>query len=308
MDEQDRTASLMTPAKLAQVKRRGASPAAWLNQMAADAGHTHVKRLGELCRDLQMQAGHRDFSPLGRELGRLAEVLPRLDFGLLQSKGLLARLKGKHRTAGAEFAGQYERIDEAAQALADSTKLLRQAQGEQAGGTDLTLLEFSVEFQALEKIIDQGARWLQDMRNQLKVRQAEEHDEAAQRQIQDDETRCELLVARLKALRALSSAAQQVHQQAQATAARRAGLVQMLQQALALDLKDWRSRVSTLASAAAADGGGAAGLNLENPMESHRDLQLCVKQVIADCGQLQAHEAALAEALAALGEQLQAAA
>jgi hypothetical protein len=144
------------------------------------------------------------------------------------------------------------------------------------------------------------------MRNQLKVRQAAENDEAAQRQIQDDETRCELLVARLKALRALSSAAQQVHQQAQATAARRAALVQMLQQALASDLKDWRSGVSTLASAA--DGGATSGLNLENPMESHRDLQLCVKQAIADCGQLQAHEAALAEALAALGEQLQAAA
>jgi hypothetical protein len=307
MDEQDRTASLMTPAKLAQVKPRGAgTPAAWLNQMATDAGHTHVKRLGELCKDLQAQAGCRDFSPLAGELGRFAQVLPQLDFGLLQSKGLLARLSGKHRTAGAEFAGQYRHIDEAAQALAARIKGLQQEQREQAGGTDLTLLEFTVEFQALEKIIDQGARWLQDMRNQLKVRQAAQNEEAERQQIEVDEARCELLVARLKALRALSSAAQQVHQQAQATAARRAALVQMLQHALASDVKDWRNGVSTLASAA--DGGATSGLNLENPMESHRDLQLCVKQAVADCGQLQAHEAALADGLAALGEQLRAAA
>jgi hypothetical protein len=288
------------------VKPRGAAnPAAWLNQMAADAGHSHVKRLAELCKDLHAQAGRRDFSPLAGDLGQFAAVLPQLDFGLLQSQGLLARLKGKHRTAGAEFAAQYQRIDEAARALAERTRGLQQKQGEQVGGTDITLLEFTVEVQALEKIIDQGARWLQDMRNQLKVRQAAQNDEAARRQIEDDEARCELLVARLKALRALSTAAQQVHQQAQATAARWAALVQMLQQALASDVKDWRNGVSALASSV--EGGVTPGLNLENPMESHRDLQLCVKQAIADCGQLQAHEAELAAGLAALGEQLAAA-
>ena len=38
MADTDRTASLMTPSKLAQVKPRGpVSPAAWLDQMAADA-------------------------------------------------------------------------------------------------------------------------------------------------------------------------------------------------------------------------------------------------------------------------------
>lgn len=49
MFEPDGTASLMSPAKLAQMKpKAAATPAAWLNQMAADEGHLHVRRIAEL--------------------------------------------------------------------------------------------------------------------------------------------------------------------------------------------------------------------------------------------------------------------
>ena len=294
MDDTDRTASLMTPAKLAQVKpRTPVSPSAWLDKMAADAGHQHVKRIGELSAELRAQAG-RDYRPLASVLSRLAETLPMLDFGLLQARGFMARLSGKSRTAGAEFASQYEQIDAALQALA--TQMQAQSkQGEPAAGAGRPLLELDVELRSLEKMIDQGARWLQDMRSQLKIREAAGGDEADRRLIDDDAARCELLVVRLKALRALSSAAQQSHQQAEAVATRRASLSQMLQRALANDVKDWRKRISPLAESAR--HGGTSALNLEGAMDCHRDLQLCIKQAIADCGQLQAHEKALAEGL-----------
>jgi hypothetical protein len=305
MDDQDRTASLMTPAKLAQVKPKGpATPAAWLDQMAADAGHQHLRRIADLRTDLEAQAGRRDLSSVTAELSHLAETLPRLDFGLLQNRGWLARLSGKSKSAGTEFETQFEQIDGVAKALSVQAEALQARQGEQVTGNDLTLLELEVEYRAIEKILDQGARWLQDMRNQLKTREAAVTDDAGRQQIKDDAMRCEILVARLKALRAVSSAAQAAHQEAQQTAARRAGLVQMLQQALATDVKDWRARISKLASAAG--DGDAPALSLEGPMESHRDLQLCVKQAIADCAQLQAHEKALAASLAALGAQLEA--
>jgi hypothetical protein len=105
MADHDRTASLMTPATLAAQGAPSAavSPAAWLNQMAADAGYAHVRRLGELREEMQKQAGLRDFSPVTAELTRLAEALPQLDFGLLQARGWWARTTGKSRTAGAEF-------------------------------------------------------------------------------------------------------------------------------------------------------------------------------------------------------------
>jgi hypothetical protein len=307
MEDEDRTASLMSPAKLAQMKPKApVSPAAWLDRMATDAGHQHVRRLAELRADLQAQAGKRDFTPLESAISRLAGVLPQLDFGLLQQKpGFLARLSGKNKNAVTEFASQYDQIDAAANALAEQAKALQGKQAEQASRTDLALLEFEVEFRAIDKIIDQGARWLQDMRTQLKAREAAGGDEAALKQIREDAQRCELLVARLKALRALSSAAQAAHEQAQTTAARRATIVQSLPSSLASHVKDWRGRIAPLADAARE--GESAPLSLEGPMDCHRDLQLRVKQAGADCGQLQAHEKALAESLEALDAHVQAA-
>jgi len=306
MADPDRTASLMTPAKLAQVKPRApVSPAAWLDQMAADAGHVHVGRLAELCRELLAQDRLRDIAPAAGALAGLADALPGLDFGLLQPRGWWARTTGKSKTAGAEFAAQFERIEEVSRSLAGHVQALQKKQQERVTVSELTLVEVEVEMRAIEKILDQGARWLQDMRNQLKARGASATDAQSQQAIKDDTLRCEILVARLKLLRAVGSAAQHAHQQAKAAAVRRAAVLQLLQQAVATNVKSWQARLSRLA--AVAGDGDAPALNLEGPMESHRELQLCIKQAIADCGQLQAQEKALADSLAALDSQLQAA-
>jgi hypothetical protein len=306
MADPDRTASLMTPAKLAQARPKApVSAAAWLDQMAADAGHVHVRRLAELCGELQAQDRLGDIQPAAAALASLAEALPRLDFGLLRSRGWWARTTGKSRSAGAEFAAQFEKIEEVSRGLAAHVQALQTRQ--QAHGTvsELTLVEIEVEVRAIEKILDQGARWLQDMRNQLKAREAGAADAPSRKAIEDDALRCEILVARLKLLRAVSSAAQHAHQQAQGAAVRRAAVLQLLQQAVATNVKSWQARLTTLAGVAGDDD--APALSLEGPMESHRELQLCVKQAIADCGQLQAQEKALAEGLAALDTQAQAA-
>lgn len=308
MDDPDRTASLMTPSKLAQIKpRSAASPAAWLNQMAADAGHLHVRRLRELRSELQAQARLRDVSPLVSELALLAEALPRLDFGLLQSRGWWARTTGKSRSAGADFAAQFDHIDQVARGLAAQTQASQKGPQEQVTGTALTLVEVEVEveYKAIDRIIDQGARWLHDMRTQLKTRQAAGAETADPEQLRADDARCDILVGRLKVLRAVSSAAQQSHQHAQGATARRAALLQLLQHALASGAKAWQARLSALA--AAAGEGSSPALSVEAPMEAHRELQLCVKQAVADCGQLQGQEKALAESLAVLGMQLEAA-
>jgi hypothetical protein len=305
MQDPDRTASLMTPSKLAQVKPRPpVSAAGWLDQMAADAGHLHVHRLADLQERLRAQVGQLDFSGVAAALAQLGQILPQLDFGLLQRHGWWARTLGKNRGAGGEFAAQFERIEGAAKALAAQNQLLRQSQ-ERLPASDRTLLEVEVELGAIDNIIDQGTRWLQDMRNQLKARQAAPADDAARRQIDEDAGRCEMLVARLKLLRAVASAAQQARQQSQELGAGRAALMQMLQHALNVDVKDWRKRISAVASASTDSGSPA--LSLEGPMDSHRDLQLCVKQAIADCSQVQVHEQALAQQLDTLGRQLQAA-
>ncbi|MGZ5785873.1 MAG: hypothetical protein ACXWJM_08120 [Ramlibacter sp.] len=295
----------MTPAKLAQVKPRGpVSPAAWLDQMAADAGHQHVRRLAELRAELEAPDSRRGFGGVTAALGRLAEVLPRLDFGLLQSRGWWARTTGKARTAGAEFAKCFEEIDEAAKGLVAQAQALQKAEAEHAGG-ERRWMEFEVEYHAIEKIIDQGARWLQDMRNQLKTREAGASDAQSLQAVKDDAARCEILVERLKKLRAVTSAAQAAQQHAQEAAKRRGALVQQFQQAAGAQVKTWRNRIGAIAANAADDS--APALSLEEPMESHRELQLWLKRAAADCAQLQGHEEISAQGLAALAAPLEAA-
>lgn len=306
MPESDRTASLMTPAKLAQVKPKApVSPAAWLDQMASDAGHPHVRRIAELEEHLRAHVQGQDFSSLARELAGLAQALPLLDFGLLQSRGWWARATGKGRGAGNGFAAQLERIEEALQALIAQERVLRTKQL-QMPATDRTLLELDVEARAIEQIIDQGTRWLQDMRAQLKARESALADAEAdaRRQIDDDTARCELLVTRLKSLRSIASGAQQARQQAQETAGRRGALMKLLQHALAADVKEWRADVSALASSLQ---DSPSARSLDAAMGSHRDFQLCIKQAVADCTQLQLQEKALAEQLAALASHVHAA-
>lgn len=307
-EDHDRTASLMSPAKLAQLKpRAAASPAAWLDQMASDAGHMHVRRLGELTRQLPApaRAAGEAAAALATALQALGDALPLLDASLLQPRGWLARATGKARSAGAEFAAQFERIEEAGRQFKEAAAAWQKGQPG-AAGAERTLLEFEVEWRAIEKIIDQGARWLQDMRSQLKARQAAAGgDEQAQQQLRDDAARCELLVARLKLLRATASAAQQVHQQAQAVSARHAGLLQVLQQCTSGDLKNWQARWAPVA--AEARESGSTTLSLEEPAAVQRALGERLAQIAANQAQLRDQENALAEGMGALSQQLQAA-
>jgi len=296
MHDPDRTASLMTPAKLAQAPPKAAvSPAAWLDQMAADAGHQHVARVAQLHTALALQLGQRDFAPLAAELQRVAEALARLDFGLLQPRGFIARLAGINRNAGAQFAAQYERIDETLRAMPAQAAAMHAGEASRA---DRALVELAVEYGAIDKIIDQGSRWLQDMRNQLKSREARSPGDEERRQIAEDALRCEILVARLKTLRAISSSTQQLHAQAQATEHRRSALVQLLQQTFVSDTKIWRGHISPLA--AAKREGRSTAAAVDAAMESHRELQLRARQALADCAQLQTHQQAFVRALGAL--------
>lgn len=298
MDD-DRTASLMSPAKLAQMKPKAAStPAAWLTQMAADAGHLHVGRIGEIGDLLKAQARMPGLGAVAARLEELAEVLPRLDFSLLEPQGWWARTSGKNKSSGSEFATQFEQIDAAASDVAKAAGALPSGQQAEAAQLERTLVELDVEYRAIEKIIDQGARWLQDMRNQIKVRQAAATDPQAHRAVVDDSVRCDILVDRLKLLRALCNAASPLPEQARANAQRRAALVQALQQSLASDLKDWRSALSALA--AAATDGKSPAQGVDGPREAHKDLQATVAKAISACGQVLEQEQNLARSLAAL--------
>jgi hypothetical protein len=302
MPDSDRTASLMSPAKLARMQPQvPVTPAAWLDQMAADAGHQHVKRIEELAEVLREQASSPELAAVAAQLERLAAALPALDFALLQSRGWWARTSGKSRSGGVEFAGQFERIDEAARSLAGVAATLGHEQQADAALAERALVELEVEYRAMEKIIDQGARWLQDMRNQLKLRQAEAVDVQAQQAVLEDAKRCDILVSRLKMLRSLCNAASQVIELARATAERRTELAQTLQRELGSDVRGWHARLHLLAEAAGAGKTPSSGL--QRSIDSHDELQSSVKKAVSACGQLLVQEQALVRGIAALGRQ-----
>jgi hypothetical protein len=306
--DDDRTASLMTPAKLAQLKVRpqAASPGAWLDQMAADAGSGHVRRLLDLRQQLEavVRAGEGELRPLATHCQGLHDALERLEFARLQPRSWLARATGKGKEAATAFAQQHERMQRAAEDLHDDVKDLLRKQSARAA-IDRMLLEFGAEVRALEKIMEQGTRWLQDMRNQLKARTAAGGDAAAQQQIGDDNARCEVLVERLKLLRAVVSATQQAMQRAGAALAGRGAVLASLQQLLDNEWKAVRQKIAAVADAAAS---GPASGDVDRAGRARKGLQGLLQQAGQDCGAAQANEQAAADELAALQAPLQAAA
>jgi hypothetical protein len=307
--DDDRTASLMTPAKLAQLKVRpapAASPAAWLDQMAADAGSGHVRRLLELRQQLEAQLRDRDVRAMAASCHALYDSLDMLDLALLQPKGWLARAAGKGKEAATSYLAQHERVSRAAEDLADEARVLQRKQQAQASGTERLLMEFGVEIRALEKIMDQGARWLQDMRNQLKTRQAQGGDDAAREQIRQDTARCEVLVGRLKQLRAATSAAQEAAERSKSALDRRASLAATIQQLLEKEWKAAGQSFDSVAEEAAANG--TAPKSLDNARKGKQELSVALQQAGQDCSTLESQEQGACDVLAALQAPLQAAA
>lgn len=300
-DDHDRTASLMSPGKLSRLKPQpAATPEAWLDRMAADVGRLQVDNLLEVQQALAQQALDRAAGALASDLQALAEAQQQLDFSLLQTRGWWARTTGRARSAGAEFAAQVEMISARVQSVTARAGELSRNHGAGAAATDRSLLNLDVEYRALDKIVEQGAKWLQDMRGQLQQRHAAAAtDPAAQQKVREDAARCEILVARLKALRALSATAQQVLGQTRDLLAARGALVQHLSQALSSTSRSWNARMGSLAQAAQA-GADSPELSVEAPQEIHRQMQQQVSQAQADCARL----ASLEEAAATVVEQM----
>jgi hypothetical protein len=308
-ESDDRTASLMTPAKLAQMQLRpkpASSQAAWLDQLATDAGAGHVRRLIDLHQQLEARARERDWAAVATAAEALRASLSALDFSQVEPQGWIKRVTGRGKEAAAGFVAQAERIGRAGEDLADEVRSAHKQHVQANAAADRTLLECEVEVRAVEKIMDQGARWLQDMRAQLKVREIEGGDAAARQTIAEDTARCELMVARLKQLRAVVSSAQQATERSKAAAGRREGLVGTLQGVLDKELPTWQKRLARVTEQAASEGSASEGV--DRARQAQQALQSALKEAAADAGRLQAQEDALAEELAALRPPLQAAA
>jgi chromosome segregation ATPase len=304
---EDRTASLMTPAKLAQLQVRpqpAASPAVWLDQLASDAGSGHVRRLMDLRRQLEAQMRASELAGIAGGFSQMEEAVAAVDLGLVQPRGWLARATGKGRESAGDFAAQHEAMMRAGEAFASQVRTLQKAQPSQAA-MDRTLLELEVELRLIEKIMDQGARWLQDMRTQLKTRESA-NDPALRQRIEEDSARCELLVTRLKQLRAASAATQQTMQRCKEGGPRRAHVLAVVQAVLDGEWRAWRRAAIDVAEQVA--GSGSADEGIEAARRTREHLQSALRQAREDVAAAQSQDEAVAGEVADLQASLQAAA
>jgi hypothetical protein len=307
--DDDGTASLMTPAKLAQLKMRpkpAATPAAWLDQLATDAGSGHVRRLVDVCKLLESQAGGPGCEAVATALQALHTAAGKLDYSVVQPRGWLARATGKGKEEAADFIAQHARIGRAGEDLADEVRALQKKQQAQATALERSYAEAKAEVEALEKIMDQGARWLQDMRTALRTRQGAGGDAAAQQQIKEDTARCELLFERLKQLRAASSAVQHAVERCRTVTRSRASLGESLQLTLDGEWTGWQKTVAPLVEEVVATGSITQAVG--GAKEAQDELQAVLKQAGKDCRALETQEQALADEIAALQAPLQASA
>jgi len=307
-DSHDRTASLMTPARLAQLKvrpRPAPSATAWLDQLAADAGSGHVRRLLDLRHQLAALLHAGEVRAIVAGCDALGQALAQVDFSLVQPRGWLARVTGGGKEPATRFAAQQAAVLRDGQAWAAEVHTLQKEQPARRTAVEHTLVECEVELRAIEKILDQGARWLQDMRAQLKARGAET-GEAAQQKAGEDEARCELLVARLKLLRAASAAWQPVLQHGRAACNARATLAARCIQLLAEEWPAWRQRAEDLAEDASAHGNAGADADLAR--QALARLQAALQSAGEQARDAQARDQALADEVVALQGSLQAAA
>ena len=88
-------------------------------------------------------------------------------------------------------------------------------------------------------------------------------------------------------------------------AEKRASTLALLQQAWEGDVKAWQVAMRPVVAEATETGSASQGLELAR--KSHQELQVSVQQALRDCEQLQVHEQAVLDALAAASGPLQAA-
>ena len=306
MSDSERTAAFMTPAMMGKMAAAPAPVVAPSAQLLRDppgeVGREAVAHLAGVRRELEQQVHERDLQPLASEFQRLHVSLEQLDFEQLRPRGWLARTTGKARSAGAEFFQQYEQAAEAAQAMGKQAAALQKLHVAQVATTERLLVEMEVECSALEQTVEQNARWLQGVRKELQQRHASAADAAAVAIVKEDAARCELLVARLKTLRAVAAAAQRTLEHARGALVQRLALLQTLEQGQARATRAWNERLS--GTAAAAERGEGGNLSIEAPQELHHQMQQQVAQTAQECALVQRHEAALAVELAALSQAL----
>ena len=302
VQDPNRTASLMTPARLAQIQANEAeAPEAGLAQPEVDTGSIQLTQLLRLQGLISVQAGARDYAPLSVQLEKLADTLPQLDLALVQISGWWARTTGKSKKAADQLTDQCAQIAQCNQCVLEEIDALQKKMRGEASKTGRLLMELEMEHQALKGLIEKSLRWLGAQQIRLK----ELHAADSRQQLSDEAAHCESLVLRMESLQTISTSTQQTLALIRTAASQRSALLQLCQHALVTDMTNWQKRVPALPTAMLKSAGSA--LAVEGPIQTHHALHQRVTEACLACAVLHKDEQAQADSLATLAQQLLAA-
>lgn len=288
MSDHERTAALMVPSKLAEmVPAKKSTP--WFEQPATQVGEVQIDHLAATLEALRVSLRTDSTGPLGDVLRNWQQRHDELSFEGLQVRGWWGRATGKSKSAGAEFAEQVARLV-ALQAQAETQGTQFQDEHvSRAAEDERLMIDAELDLRALDDLVEKGAKWLQDMQAELKRRHVAALDDAARQGVRRDVARCEALVPRLKALRALGASTRKVIVPLREAQALRQVQVQLLSRDLHAAARAWRGRLVSLA-AAVEEGVNGPELSLEGPQEVHLQLGKQLQKLSDGLSQLRAAE------------------
>ncbi len=302
MSDHERTAALMVPSKLAEmVPAKKSAP--WFDQPAAQVGEVQMEHLAATLEALQQSQRNDSAGALEDALRNWQQRHEELSFEGLQVRGWWGRATGKSKNAGAEFADQVAKLV-ALQGNVDAQGGQFQDENTRRAAADERLMiDAELDLRALDDLVDKGAKWLQDMQAELKRRHAAALDDAARQAVRRDVARCEALVPRLKALRALGAATRKVILPLREAQSLRLTQGQLLLRDLSGAARAWRGRLVSLA-AAVEDGANGPELSLEGPQEVHSQLGKQLQKSCDGMSQLRTAEAQWESALPHMADSL----
>lgn len=273
--------------------------AAWIGELLADVNGAQVRKLRELRAALQAGALEWDAAGLAHWINALHSAGRELHFENLQPTWL-ERITGRYRTAHARFIAAHERmLGCAAQLRAEAESLAKALRGHTVAARRL-LVEFDLEWNALQREVDQGVNWLEALCAQLgepgvggaKDPQLERLAAHAQGQTRE-----------LKRLQVAASISREVGVRAQALIHRRSILLDHAQADAEAFGKNWTRALGKLV--ADLEAGRTSLPGIPQALQTHDELMKRLTARADACSALHHEEHLLAQQLERLREALE---
>ena len=265
--------------------------AVWVQAQLRDIEQNQVQRLDQLRARLQAEAFQWDHKPLAQAILGLQSAGRELQFLPLR-QGWIARLLGRHRVAHTQFIVAHARVTALAAEVRTQLGQMAACHEDRAAGPRRALLEIDMEMKTLEKWVDQGVTWLQDMCTQLAEARQQGRDEPQHASFAEA---AQSYTQQFKRLQTVEELVHGLIVRGNTILARRAALLEQVRADAQLFEQAWSQRLDHLVDELKAER--SALPHIPKAIESHDDLMRRLGASVDACSALQHEEELFAQQL-----------